>query len=467
MRLVLTGTPLQNHLEELHSVMSFVDPRTFTSSDVFSVETPEQVEQTKNMVRPYILRQTKAKLPELVPPRHELILHVSMTKLQRELYRATLSRNVKVLRDILAALQANGDVSDASEETAKGLLRSDTTIQQKKKSRVSSVTRIALQMSSLSSPPNMNIICDSLTRVNKHVEHGHVEQVLWLGASWVFGEDAHADECTIVYNVEKIRALLDLCKRVVEAEQKAISAPEDFSRVWVADLDDEMHELEDTAEDTVSDVWMQLLSRTDQSASVVQLPSEDVNCRLLRVRKHKVDYVADDTKRKSGPVDAEFVPDEIELMELHIVAKGNLLSMHRKRLVASYSHALNEQTAKQAREVKAIFAALANGQLANGRRVQPGVIPGVQVPEQSTSFSLMCTTPHGHSYCPFITDPLFISAVRSIKPVLGYWHHTHFHKFVAWYCVQYVWFVLVHEEGEQVHKTNMKERPEYMVDASE
>ncbi|KAJ2660131.1 hypothetical protein IW148_003964 [Coemansia sp. RSA 1199] len=219
-------------------------------------------------------------------------------------------------------------------------------------------------------------------RINKHVEHSRVEQALRLGASWVFGEDAQADECTIVYNVEKVRALLDQCKRVVEAEQKAISAPEDFSPVWVADLDGEMHELEDTAEDTVSDVWVQLLSQADQLASVVQLPSEDVNGRLLRVCKHKVDYVADDTKRKSGPVDAEFVPDEIELMELHIVAKGDLLSMHRKRLVASYSHAPNEQTAKQAREAKAMFAALANG-----RRVQPGVIPGREMRTKNAAAS--------------------------------------------------------------------------------
>ncbi|KAJ2479582.1 hypothetical protein IWW56_002985 [Coemansia sp. RSA 2131] len=207
-----------------------------------------------------------------------------------------------------------------------------------------------------------------------HVEHGHVEQALRLSVSWVFGEDVQADECTIVYDVEKVRALLDLCKRVVEAEQKAISAPEDFSRVWVTDSDGKKHELEDTVEDMVSDVWTQLLSRADQSASVVQLPSEDVNGWSLHVRKHKVDYVVDDMKRKSGPVDAEFVPNQIELMEPHIVAKDDLLSIvskHLKRLIASYSHAPNEQTAEQAREVKAMFAALASG-----RRVQPGVIPG-------------------------------------------------------------------------------------------
>ncbi|KAJ1854256.1 hypothetical protein LPJ76_004163 [Coemansia sp. RSA 638] len=652
MRLVLTGTPLQNHLSELHSVMSFVDPQAFTSSDVFSVETPEQIERTKDMVRPYILRRTKAELPKLVPPRHELILHVSMTRLQRELYRATLSRNVRVLRDISAALQATGDVSDASEDTAKGRLRSDTTVKQTKKPRVSSLNNILMEVRKIVSHPyclpdvepvfstdherhtrlidacgklkllhvllpelksrghrvllfaqfkdtlsiledflggesigcvridgdtpasvrqsritafndsqstdmvflastrtgglGLNLTsadvviiydCDfnphadlqAMARAHRigqtkpvyvfklvtqdtaeerivematrklvldhlviqnmhnvdvgHVEHGRVEQALRHGASRVFGEDAQADERTIVYDAQRVRALLDQCKRAVEAEQqKAISAPEDFSRVWVADSAGDMHELEDMV-DTESDVWAQLLARTDQPASVVQLPTEDVNGRSLRVRKHKVDYVVNDTKRSSGPVDAEFVPDEIELMEPHIVAKDDLLSivsMHRKRLLTSYT-AGEGQTVEQMRDVETQFAALANG-----RCVQPGAIPGpgspdlffpipanirlrmgVQVPEQPTPSCPMCTTPHGHSYCPFITDPTFISAVRMIKQVPGYWHHPHFHNFVAWYTVQYVWFVLVHEEGEFVHKTNIRARPKYMVDAGE
>ncbi|KAJ1766082.1 hypothetical protein LPJ54_005272, partial [Coemansia sp. RSA 1824] len=153
MRLVLTGTPLQNQLSELHSVMSFVDPCMFTSSDVFSVDTPEQIEQTKNMVRPYILRRTKAELPKLVPPRHELILHVSMTRLQRELYRATLSRNVRVLRDISAALQATGDVSDTLEETTKGQLCSVMTVKQTKKPRVSSLNNILMEVRKIVSHP--------------------------------------------------------------------------------------------------------------------------------------------------------------------------------------------------------------------------------------------------------------------------------------------------------------------------
>ncbi|KAJ2497061.1 hypothetical protein GGH96_005379 [Coemansia sp. RSA 1972] len=653
MRLVLTGTPLQNHLKELHSVMSFVDPRAFTSSEVFSVETPEQIERTKDMVRPYILRRTKAELPKLVPPRHELILHVSMTRLQRELYRATLSRNVRVLRDISAALQATGDVSDASEETGKGRLRSDTMVKQPKKPRVSSLNNILMEVRKIVSHPyciadvepefpddherhtrlidacgklkllhvllpelklrghrvllfaqfkdtlsiledyldgegigcvridgdtpavdrqsrvtafndpqssamvflastrtgglGLNLTsadvviiydCDfnphadlqAMARAHRigqtkpvyvfklvtqdtaeerivematrklvldhlviqnmhnvdvgHAEHGRVEQALRHGASRVFGEDAQADERTIVYDTEMVRALLDQCKRVVEAEQqKAMSAPEDFSRVWVADTDGSMHEAVDTVEDTESDVWAQLLARTDQSSSVVQLPTEDVNGRSLRVRKHKVDYVVNDTKRKSGPVDAEFVPDEIELMEPHIVTKDDLLSivsMHRKRLLASYT-ASEVQTVEQLHDVETQFAALANG-----RRVQPGNIPGsgspdlyfpipanirlrmgVQVPEQPMPSCPMCTTPHGHSFCPFITDPSFISAVRSIKQIPGFWRHTHFHNFIAWYTVQYVWFVLVHEEGESVHKANMRARPEYMVDAGE
>ncbi|KAJ2728737.1 hypothetical protein IW152_005873 [Coemansia sp. BCRC 34962] len=108
MRVVLTGTPMQNDLQELFNVLSFIDPgnkemldklKTLlgdgSSADLASIREPLQR---------YFLRRTKADVPCLVPAKHEVFVPVSMTCLQRELYRATLSKNVRLLQSIAVAL---------------------------------------------------------------------------------------------------------------------------------------------------------------------------------------------------------------------------------------------------------------------------------------------------------------------------------------------------------------------------
>ncbi|KAI9500879.1 SNF2 family N-terminal domain-containing protein, partial [Coemansia spiralis] len=96
-RVLLTGTPLQNDVRELFSLVSFLDPDVFGNATSlhakYSADTPEGIGQIKELIRPYILRRKKEDQLLLVPPKCELILPVSMTNLQRELYKATLSRN--------------------------------------------------------------------------------------------------------------------------------------------------------------------------------------------------------------------------------------------------------------------------------------------------------------------------------------------------------------------------------------
>ncbi|KAJ2744795.1 hypothetical protein GGI20_002688 [Coemansia sp. BCRC 34301] len=107
-RIVLTGTLVQNDLRELSSVLSFVDPGNAevlsTLSQLFQDGSAECVARIHEVIRPYILRRTKEDVPRLVPAKHEVILPVSMTGLQRSLYRATLTKNVRMLQSIAAAL---------------------------------------------------------------------------------------------------------------------------------------------------------------------------------------------------------------------------------------------------------------------------------------------------------------------------------------------------------------------------
>ncbi|KAJ2761426.1 hypothetical protein IWQ56_005258, partial [Coemansia nantahalensis] len=75
-------------------------------------------------------------------------------------------------------------------------------------------------------------------------------------------------------------------------------------------------------------------------------------------------------------------------------------------------------------------------------------------------------TKHGQSYCPFIHDPRLMATVAQVKQIGNYWRHVHYHNFVIWYTVQYVWFVLTHAEGERVNADNVREYPNYVVDAA-
>lgn len=51
-RVLLTGTPLQNNVEELYSLLSFLEPKQFASSEAFmadfgKLETEAQVDKLK------------------------------------------------------------------------------------------------------------------------------------------------------------------------------------------------------------------------------------------------------------------------------------------------------------------------------------------------------------------------------------------------------------------------------------
>ncbi|KAJ2162792.1 hypothetical protein GGF46_000355 [Coemansia sp. RSA 552] len=114
-RVVLTGTPVQNNLRELHCIMKFIDPSVFARApQLDALFQSEDMGGIQKVLAGYILRRTKDEQLNLVPPKYELILPVSMTRLQRSLYKATLERNVRLLRDISAALQGSESGSRAS-----------------------------------------------------------------------------------------------------------------------------------------------------------------------------------------------------------------------------------------------------------------------------------------------------------------------------------------------------------------
>eukprot|EP00891_Asterochloris_glomerata_P002326 jgi/Astpho2/2326/e_gw1.00043.32.1_t len=100
-RLLITGTPLQNDLMELWSLMHFLMPQVFASHAQFKdwfhnpltgmVEgqtdvNQEIVERLHSVLRPFLLRRLKADVEKQLPGKHEHVIRCRLSKRQRTLY---------------------------------------------------------------------------------------------------------------------------------------------------------------------------------------------------------------------------------------------------------------------------------------------------------------------------------------------------------------------------------------------
>ncbi|XP_010525929.1 PREDICTED: CHD3-type chromatin-remodeling factor PICKLE-like [Tarenaya hassleriana] len=99
---LLTGTPLQNNLDELFMLMHFLDAGKFGSLEEFQEEfkdinQEEQISRLHKMLAPHLLRRVKKDVLKDMPPKKELILRVDLSSEQKEYYKAILTRNFQVL----------------------------------------------------------------------------------------------------------------------------------------------------------------------------------------------------------------------------------------------------------------------------------------------------------------------------------------------------------------------------------
>ncbi|CAN4097907.1 unnamed protein product [Withania somnifera] len=101
-RVLLTGTPLQNNLDELFMLMHFLDAGKFGSLEEFQQEfedisQEEQISRLHKMLAPHLLRRVKKDVMKELPPKKELILRVELSSQQKEYYKAILTRNFQIL----------------------------------------------------------------------------------------------------------------------------------------------------------------------------------------------------------------------------------------------------------------------------------------------------------------------------------------------------------------------------------
>lgn len=104
-RVLLTGTPLQNNIGEMYNLLNFLQPTSFPSLSSFEqkfndLTTAEKVDELKKLVAPHMLRRLKKDAMQNIPPKTERMVPVELTSIQAEYYRAMLTKNYQILRNM-------------------------------------------------------------------------------------------------------------------------------------------------------------------------------------------------------------------------------------------------------------------------------------------------------------------------------------------------------------------------------
>jgi SNF2 family DNA or RNA helicase len=110
---VLTGTPLENRLDDLWSLMHFTNPGLLGGRRDFAdrVAQPiadgsaEAAQRLRRRIRPFVLRRLKREVAAELPPRTESVLHVSLDERERAVYDAV---HAATRAEVVALLSGGG-----------------------------------------------------------------------------------------------------------------------------------------------------------------------------------------------------------------------------------------------------------------------------------------------------------------------------------------------------------------------
>ena len=106
--LLLTGTPYQNNVSEMFSLLQFVAPYDFVDEEKFhekfgalsSFENKQfssAVLELREILSKYMLRRLKSDVNIVLPEKKEIVLYVGLSEMQKKYYKAILTKNIGVL----------------------------------------------------------------------------------------------------------------------------------------------------------------------------------------------------------------------------------------------------------------------------------------------------------------------------------------------------------------------------------
>jgi superfamily II DNA or RNA helicase len=115
-KIAITGTPLENNLMELWSLLSITAPGLFPGPDRFReyyarpVERQgdtERLAQLRRRIRPLVLRRTKEQVAADLPPKQEQILEVELHPQHRKVYQTRLQRERQKVLGLIDDMTTN------------------------------------------------------------------------------------------------------------------------------------------------------------------------------------------------------------------------------------------------------------------------------------------------------------------------------------------------------------------------
>ncbi|XP_070688017.1 chromodomain-helicase-DNA-binding protein 1-like [Pempheris klunzingeri] len=102
-RVLLTGTPIQNNLQELYSLLSFIQPNIFTADETDDFvnsysnvqRQPALAAELQSVLEPFLLRRVKSEVAVDLPKKTELVVYHGMSALQKKYYKAILMKDLE------------------------------------------------------------------------------------------------------------------------------------------------------------------------------------------------------------------------------------------------------------------------------------------------------------------------------------------------------------------------------------
>jgi superfamily II DNA or RNA helicase len=114
-RLCLSGTPIENNLQELWSEFAFLMPGLLGDRKRFAKRFRTPIEKNNDAVRrgqlirrirPFLLRRTKAEVASDLPPKHTILRRINLAAEQRDLYETIRGTLYDTVREQIAGLSA-------------------------------------------------------------------------------------------------------------------------------------------------------------------------------------------------------------------------------------------------------------------------------------------------------------------------------------------------------------------------
>ncbi|KAG8904542.1 hypothetical protein FRB99_001582 [Tulasnella sp. 403] len=113
-RMLITGTPLQNNLQELFALLNFICPEIFseyTDLDTFLHKGDKADDEEKEasakvvaalhkILRPFLLRRVKSDVEKSLLPKKEINIYVGLSDMQRKWYRSVLEKDIEAVNGL-------------------------------------------------------------------------------------------------------------------------------------------------------------------------------------------------------------------------------------------------------------------------------------------------------------------------------------------------------------------------------